>query len=492
MAIGVRLEVQAEHAGDVAASHQAAQEVGELALELTQRNFLEGSDLKRVAALEISEVGHGAEDPARRPRAGDEPVSNLSRPGAAAGIGEHMRLLDVRLASEGDRVALMGRVEREGGAANEIFFRFPAEFASAGEPSADPFLAALLVPALVAGEPLALDRPVSPRLLRRTATVQDILSTWYPARRRITVTAPAGVVAPGDGEVRGRVVGAFFSGGLDSCYTLLKNRLGLPSPAGPITHLIFVKGFDAPLSEAARLAESEARLRAVAARHDCALVVVETNLREVLEAPWGEMYCGAALAAVGLALGSSLGTVLIPASYDYGDLIPHGTHPLLDVLWATETTEFIHDGCETTRVAKLAALLRHAPALVDQLRICWERARGGPDNCGRCGKCVRTMVILRSLGHLGATPSFPSELPADYARSFPAEHRVYLEHVLGQARLAGDAELVRGLTRQARALDRKLGLRLALRATPLGAAVLDARAALIRRSRGRPAQAARG
>jgi hypothetical protein len=129
---------------------------------------------------------------------------------------------------------------------------------------------------------------------------------------------------------------------------------------------------------------------------------------------------------------------------------------------------------------------------VDQLRICWERAGGGPDNCGRCDKCVRTMVILQSLGHLGATPSFRSELPADYARSFPAEHRVYLEQVFGQARLTGDAELVRGLTRQARALDRKRGLRLALRATPLGAAVLDARAALIRRSRGHRAQAARG
>ena len=81
MAIGVSLEMQAEHGGGVAASDQAAQQAGEFALKLTQRNFFEGPGLKRVAALEISVVGHGAEDPARRPQAGDESVSNLSRPG---------------------------------------------------------------------------------------------------------------------------------------------------------------------------------------------------------------------------------------------------------------------------------------------------------------------------------------------------------------------------------------------------------------------------
>ena len=77
-------------------------------------------------------------------------------------------------------------------------------------------------------------------------------------------------------------MGAFFSGGVDSCYTLVKSRLGLPSVADPITHLIFVKGFDAPLAEAVGLAASEARLREVARRYDCAVIAVETNLRYVL------------------------------------------------------------------------------------------------------------------------------------------------------------------------------------------------------------------
>ncbi len=393
-----------------------------------------------------------------------------------------MRLIDVGLAREGDRAALVGVVEPVGRPATEVVFRYPAEYAPSGEPGADPFLAALLVPALVAGEPLVLDPPVSPRLLRRTATVQDILTTWYPARRRIPVTAPVRTAAPGD-AVRGRGVGAFFSGGVDSCYTLVKSRLGLPSAADPITHLIFVKGFDAPLAEAEGLAQSEARLREVAGRYGCAFVAVETNLRDVLSAPWAEMYHGSALAAVGLALAPVLGTVLIPSSYDYLELMPHGSHPLLDELWSTETTDFLHDGCEVNRVDRLALLVRQAPELVDRLRVCWEGSRGGPANCGRCGKCVRTMVMLRALGHLGRTPSFPSELPPDYTRNYGPDRRNFLQQNLDQARRTGDPELVRALAGRARMLDRQAGLRLLLRSSPLGAALLDARAALRRRRR---------
>jgi len=395
-----------------------------------------------------------------------------------------MRLVAVEWVRDGNRIALVGRIERDERAL-ELFFRFPAELADSETPSADPFLAALLVPAMAAGEALVLDPPVSRRLLARAVRVQDVLTSWYPARRRITITATTRPSPPGARVADARGVGSFFSGGVDSCYTLLKSRLGLPSPADPITHLIFVKGFDAPLSEVDRLAESERRLRDTAAQHGCTLVAVETNLREVVPAPWGEMQCGSALAAVGLGLGSALRTVLIPASYDYDELIPHGTHPLLDELWSTETTEFLHDGCERTRVAKVAALVDHAPALVDQLRICWEAARGGPENCGRCGKCVRTMTVLRALGHLGATASFPARLPPDYTRSFAQDRRVYLGQVLEQARLTGDPELVRELARHARVLDRKDGLRRTLRAMPLAAAVLDARAAFVRRWRRR-------
>jgi hypothetical protein len=410
-------------------------------------------------------------------------ATNDSR-GGTRGV---LRLLDVQLVPEGDHVSLVGWLEHPGTTAvTKVFFRFPADLAPMVGVSADPFLAALLVPAFFGGYALAIDLPVSQRLLRRTTQIQDVLTTWYPACRPIEITAATRRPAPSDRTAGERGVGSFFSGGIDSCYTLIKNHLGWPGVADPITHLIFVKGFDATLAEAEGLAQSEEHIRTLAAQYGRALVVVETNVRDVLEAPWGEMYHGAALAAVGLSLAPGLGTVLIPSSYSYEELgRPWGSHPMLDELWSTEAVQFIHDGSEATRIGKLAALVTHAPSLVDQLRVCYTDARGGPQNCGTCLKCVRTMVLLRAVGHLGKTSSFPAELPSGYAQFYNPCDRVILRHILHYARAGDDTELVAAFEARTRVLEWKERLPTLLRSHPIGAAVLDTRVALVRRWRTR-------
>jgi hypothetical protein len=399
---------------------------------------------------------------------------------------QRMRLSGVELVSERERISLVGRLERPGIApATELFFRFPADAAPLVGVSGDPFLAALLVPAMVMGAALEIEAPVSKRLLRRTVQIQDVLTGWFPERRRVEVSAPTRADAPRLPEPA-RGVGAFFSGGIDSCYTLLKSHLEWPSVADPITHLIFGKGFDARLSDAEGLAESEAHLRALAAEYGRTLVVVETNLRDVVQAPWGEMYHGSALAAVAHCLAPALHTVLIPASGTYEEIgEPWGSHPLLDELWSTEAVHLLHDGAEASRIGKLAALVQEAPGMVDRLRVCYQGSQGSPRNCGKCRKCVCVMVMLRALGHLGKTRSFPGELPAAYAQLYLAEDLVLLPQILDYARASGDVTLVRVLERRWREIVWRVGLPRLLRAHPVGAALLDARAALLRRWRAR-------
>jgi hypothetical protein len=67
-----------------------------------------------------------------------------------------------------------------------------------------------------------------------------------------------------------------------------------------------------------------------------------------------KLYHGAALAAVALLFQDRLGKILIPPTYSYADLLPWGSHPLLDPLWSTEQTTIEHEGCEATRVEKAA------------------------------------------------------------------------------------------------------------------------------------------
>jgi hypothetical protein len=211
-------------------------------------------------------------------------------------------------------------------------------------PKSDCLVPLALPAAMKRGEPLELAFPVDPQLLRQLDTVQDILHTWFPPYRKVPVRAdarPPSSPAPG--------VASFFSGGVDSFYTLLKHEKATDA-------LIFVHGFDVKLADVWRRKVASAAAAEVAAAHGKRLIEVETDLRQFTDAygRWGPLYNGPALASVGLLLG--YGRVYMASSHSYRDLIPWGSHPLLDPLWSTGATTFDNDGAEATRVQKCAVL----------------------------------------------------------------------------------------------------------------------------------------
>lgn len=176
---------------------------------------------------------------------------------------------------------------------------------------------------------------------------------------------------------------------------------------------------------------------------------METNLREFSDryVNW-YLYHGAALAAVGLLLSSRFRKMFIAASRTYADLIPIGSHPLLDPLWSTETLEFVHDGCEATRIEKAAAIASDNIAL-KHLRVCWEN-RSGAYNCGQCEKCLRTMACLRTIGVLQRCSTFESPLNLKALAHIDVEwtHRTHFEKNLEVLEKSGaDPELAGALRR---------------------------------------------
>ena len=113
------------------------------------------------------------------------------------------------------------------------------------------------------------------------------------------------------------------------------------------------------------------------------------------------------LASVGLLFQARFRTILISAAHTYADLGPWGSHPLLDPLWSTELTEFVHHGAHATRVDK-CRVLANSEVAMRHLRVCWEN-REGRYNCGECEKCLRTMVNLAAVGALGRCTTLPVE-----------------------------------------------------------------------------------
>lgn len=328
-----------------------------------------------------------------------------------------MRLHEVAVEQRPGRSRLVGRVERAGGERYELYFEFGGDLPGALTPGADAFVPALLVPAMLAGEPLESDLPVSPQLLRQLGRVQAILSAWRPELTRVPVNIPdATAMAP-----PAPAIGCFFSGGVDSFYSALKSRRG--DSRTPVTHLIFMRGFDAQVDSRTTLDAAEAHVRRTAERLGIAIIVGESNVRDHMRSLWPEAYQGAALGAAGLALGGVLGRVLIPSTLPYVRMgKPWGSHPLLDECWSTEAVTLLHDGSEADRFGKIERIGRWDPAALDELRVCL-KVKGSPENCGRCPKCVRTITMLALAGHTGLR-SFPGGLPGDYvawiARDNPA------------------------------------------------------------------------
>jgi hypothetical protein len=254
-----------------------------------------------------------------------------------------------------------------------------------------------------AARSLVLADSLSPRLFASQAAIQKLFQDWDNRFNAVRITAPFG--EPHQASTGG--TGLFFTGGVDSFFSLLRHR-------EEITHLIFVRGFDIKRDEQEVDGSVLPAIRAVAAQMNKTLVEVSTNIREFSDpiVDWALDYHGTALAAVALLLAPTLNKVYVAASHAEGDTFRWGSHLFLDPLYSTETLSLIHDGANATRVEKVAAIADDR--LVQQtLRVC---NKAGAYNCGRCEKCLRTMINLRVAGALEKVVTFDRHLRLNEVR----------------------------------------------------------------------------
>ncbi len=276
----------------------------------------------------------------------------------------------------------------------------------------EPFVHVGLLAAMKLGLPLHIAGAVSPRLLRHVQQLQDIINAWYPAFGKVPVHAEVrsdlACTAPAAG------VACFFSGGVDSSYTVLKRQAEL-------TDLILVRGFDMRVGNAAVWNVITPPIRQAAQSLGKPLIEVETNVRSVLDryAEWESVACGPALAGVALALAPQLARVYIAGSVPYRMQLPLGSHPLTDPLWSTENLEIVHDGGEMDRWGKLESLVASSVAL-QWLRVCYKNSDLAY-NCGRCRKCLAVKCYLKAAGVLDDCPTFDKSIDLEAVAHMPID-----------------------------------------------------------------------
>ena len=265
--------------------------------------------------------------------------------------------------------------------------------------ASEAFGAALLVPALHAGRPLRLAGGVCEEWATNFARLtNEFRRLWYPAAARPLAVPAVNTPAPAVGQQPGRSA-LCFSGGVDAFHALLASRCD-------ITTLIYAVGYDVPLHHQRRGAAVAAMVRAVAAETGCGSAAITTNLRRhpLLKAtPWLRAF-GGPLAALGHLLGPDVGRILI-ASDGLGFEHPEvGSRPSTDPLHGSSTLAVEHVAHAVTRLDKIRAIATE-PLVQQHLRVCWHKA-GSALNCGRCEKCVRTMLALDACGTLGRFGGF--------------------------------------------------------------------------------------
>jgi hypothetical protein len=276
-----------------------------------------------------------------------------------------------------------------------LWYRVPSEYAALIPSSCDSFAVATLMLAMSQSTDVVVHGEVSPSLLRNLEEFQSAWVCWCPQKyQKIEITAEVEreqlSAAPEEKAI------AAFSGGVDSCFTVFRHKAGR---AGRLTRNLqaglMVHGFDIPLAQQQVFERAEEKSRAILASLGVELITMTTNFRE-LPQDWEDVF-GAAVASALMLLRGGYTIGLLPSSYTYQSLfLPWGSNPLTDPLLSSHAFQIIHDGIAFKRIEKIRELT-HFPAALQGLRVCWEGEQLDR-NCGRCEKCIRTILGFRVMG----------------------------------------------------------------------------------------------
>jgi hypothetical protein len=307
-------------------------------------------------------------------------------------------------------------------APDELWFRFPASYRPYLTDAANGFLVGLLPTAMCLGESVRVAGDVSPQLAYGLRVYQQIQNAWWPDRfSKVEVELPH--LRPATRATMPGAVASTMSGGVDSSYTLWTHRPDHePLPEYRLTHSLLINGydFDVDLDNTGHYQRIFDYYKPLAANAGIELLTSRTNLRVFRllgqkRAPL-RLSLEAPIAASVHVLGNLMSRFYLPASdsYRYESMIPRGGHPVLVHLLGTETLQMISDGGDASRVEKIAVIAEW-PDTYSRLRVCWRTAvfnatSGLIENCGRCEKCVRTMLSLELLGAIDRYRTFPHRL----------------------------------------------------------------------------------
>lgn len=276
----------------------------------------------------------------------------------------------------------------------EIWFEHPETVRAVEAEDCDGHLLAVLLDAMREGRDIRIEGSVSSKLLSNLTEFQAAWNRWRPDYFHKVDLVPD-TTRPDAPAMRGAVCA--YSGGVDGLFTVCRHtQMKKDHGTREIVLAALVHGFDIPLSRTEEFENALQSSRTTLQSIGLTAVPVKTNFRSISKAIW-EYTHGAALAAAMNCLKNQAGSVLIGSTYPYESLIiPWGSSPITDHLLSSDQFTVVHDGAAYDRIQKISAIADWKEG-VDNMRVCWE-GFSKDRNCGKCEKCVRTMMCFLACG----------------------------------------------------------------------------------------------
>jgi len=370
-----------------------------------------------------------------------------------------MRITDLTLLQSEKRVRAAATVTWEDcdQPTREVFIETEKEFGKDITCNPHAFLIGCIIPAMHFGEKrIHIDAEICPSLRDGLQTVMAIMKEWSRGEYKpLRIEAKTRSIAAYTQSQRR--AGLFLSGGIDSLAALRANKQNYPEEhPGSIKDCLLVHGFDiGGVAERGMkynvFDRARAALSAVAKDANVTLIPVYTNIRHLCDERdlWLDKFFGAVLASVGHAFASRLHSVYIASSYDIPNLVPCGSHPLLDPEYSSFDLRIKLLGLSLSRLEKLK-LVADWDVAFQNFRVCLANVADRL-NCGKCEKCVRTMTELVAIGALDKTHAFvENDVSPELFSGFKItiRHRaVFYEEMVPFLKERGRDDLVETITR---------------------------------------------
>jgi hypothetical protein len=302
--------------------------------------------------------------------------------------------------------------------AGTLFFETSDSISADVRLAPDAFLVAALPAAMWTGEKrIRIEGEVCTRLRDSLPGAMALFEAWYDRCGPLEME-PMGGYRATKGRSTSRTA-AFLTGGVDSLALLRANSLDYgPDHRGSIRECLFLHGlniFDFDESDLAtrRLATFEQHLdllRPLAESVGATMLPVYTNARAIYPSYESFQRAGGAAATVAAAhvLIDRMTDVWLASEATGPEPYPVAYHPQLVNQYSSASLE-VHLGLPAASRLENTQLVAEWDVALATLLVC-----PMPDldayeglNCGRCEKCVRTMLALLVLGKLAEAHTFP-------------------------------------------------------------------------------------